>query len=272
MLAEAPEPIDIVKDKLKRTWTAGDYGLIARGLEQSAKAFLDSVSIPEAARVLDVACGTGQLAIPAARSGAKVTGIDIAGNLIAQARERASNEGLAINFEIGDAEDMPYADAAFDVVISLIGAMFAPRPERAASELLRVCRPGGRVVMGNWTPEGLVGDSFRIIGKYVPPSGIPSPLLWGEESIVQERFGEGVSELRLTRCNLHFDYPITPSQVVSHYLDYFGPAKRAAEGLDAEDRNALRADLERLWSGNNTATDGTTQADAEILKVEAVRR
>lgn len=267
----SPQPDDIgdLKQKLKTTWSAGDYGLIAKGLEKSAEEFLARVSVAPGERVLDVACGAGQLAIPAARAGAQVIGIDIAENWIAQARERAKAEGLDVRFDIGDAEAMPYEDAEFDIVLSLIGAMFAPRPERVTSELLRVTRPGGRIVMGNWTAEGFVGDFFKTVAKYAPPPPIPSPLLWGDEATVRERFGSGVSELNFTRSMMHFDYPMQPAEVVEHYLEHFGPTRQAVAKLDRDGREALRGDLEKLWRDANQASDGTTQVDAEILEVVA---
>lgn len=271
MAAHDPEDIGALKQKLKTTWTAGDYGLIARGLEKSAEDFLARASVAPGDRVLDVACGAGQLAIPAARTGAQVTGIDIAENWIAQAKERATAEGLDVQFDVGDAEAMPYENASFDVVLSLIGAMFAPRPERAASELLRVTRPGGRIVMGNWTAEGFVGDFFRTVGKHAPPPPMPSPLLWGDEDVVRERFGKGVAELRLARGMLHFDYPMPPAEVADHYLEHFGPTCQAVAALDDDGREALRADLEALWRAANGAEDGPTQVDAEILEVVGLK-
>jgi ubiquinone/menaquinone biosynthesis C-methylase UbiE len=150
-------------------------------------------------RVLDVACGTGNLAIPAAHAGAIVTGVDIATNLIEQARVRALREGVKVQFDEGDAEKLAYLDACFDLVVSMYGAMFAPRPERAAAELVRVCRPGGQIAMANWTPRGFIGQMFKVTATHVPlPPGMPGPVLWGDETIVRERLREGVAELKLT--------------------------------------------------------------------------
>lgn len=261
-----------LKQRLEATWTAGDYGQIARGLRESAEGFLAQAPIGRGERVLDVACGDGQLAIPAARAGAQVTGLDIAPNWIAQARDRAAAEGLDVRFDVGDAEELPYEDDEFDVVISLIGAMFAPRPERVTAEMLRVSRSGSRIIMGNWTAEGFVGAFFRTVGQHVPPPDMPSPLLWGNEDTVRERLGEGCSDVQLARTNLHFDYPMPPAEVVAHYMENFGPTRTAIGKLDADGQEALRADLERLWSEANQASDGTTQVDAEILQVVATRK
>ncbi|WP_334188785.1 class I SAM-dependent methyltransferase, partial [Noviherbaspirillum sp.] len=167
---EMTPDMQALKAKLKATWMSGDYGHFATYLEPGALDFLNRLAIEPGTRMLDVACGAGQIAIPAARAGVKVTGVDIASNLIEQARNRARTEGVEVQFDEGDAEMLPYDHARFDLVVSLIGAMFAPRPERVAAELLRVCRPGGRIVMANWTPEGHVGQMFKIIGKHVPPS------------------------------------------------------------------------------------------------------
>lgn len=265
------QSLDTLKQRLKTTWSAGDYGLIARGLQRSAEAFIGEQGLDRGQLVLDVACGSGQVAIPAARAGANVTALDLAEEWITQARARAADEGLDIRFDIADAEAMPYEDGTFDVVISLIGAMFAPRPERVTAELLRVCRPGGRIVLANWTPEGFAGRFFRTVGQHVPPPDMPSPLLWGEETVVRERFADAVSDLTLRRRMLHFEYPMPPSELADHYLEHFGPTRQAAAALDAAGREALRADLERLWHEANTADGRTTEVDGEILEVVAVR-
>jgi len=267
----APE-METLKARLKATWMAGDYGTFAKYLEPSALEFLARIPVPAGTRMLDVACGAGQISIPAARAGARVTGVDIATNSIEQARARAQDEGLDARFDEGDAEMLPYEDASFDVVASLFGAMFAPRPERVAAELVRVCRPGGRIVMGNWTPEGFVGQLFKIIGKHVPPPALmPAPLLWGDEATVRERLSDGVAELELTKRRYPFYYPFPPSEVVEHFRTYYGPTNRAFSALDEAGQDALRRDLEQLWAEHNSETDGTTRYDSEYLEVVAVR-
>jgi 2-polyprenyl-3-methyl-5-hydroxy-6-metoxy-1,4-benzoquinol methylase len=261
-----------LKNRLKETWSAGDYGRIAKNLEPGATAFLSRIPIEPGTLVLDVACGAGQVAFPAARAGARVTGIDIAPNLIEQARQRAEAEGIKIQFDEGDAEQLPYEDGSFDLVISLIGAMFAPRPDRVAAELMRVCRPGGRIVMGNWTPEGFVGSMFMTVGRHVPPPDLmPSPLQWGEDVVVRNRLQDGSTNLRLQRQMVTFRYPLSPAEVVEFFRTYFGPIRQAFGKLDAIGQAALRQDLEQLWTTNNRATDGTTHVEAEILEVVAFR-
>lgn len=262
--------MESLKARLKATWMAGDYGHFAKYLEPGALEFLARLSIAPGTRMLDVACGAGQIAIPAARAGVHVTGVDIATNSIEQARAQA--EGLDVRFDEGDAEMLPYEDASFDLVVSLIGAMFAPRPERVAAELVRVCRPGGRIVMANWTPEGFVGLMFKTIGKHVPPPPLmPSPLLWGNEATVRERLRDGIVELQMTKRLYPFRYPFTPSEVVEHFNTYYGPTNRAFAALDAAEQAALRRDLEQLWTEHNRATDGTTYYESEYLEVVAVR-
>jgi SAM-dependent methyltransferase len=263
--------IATLKNRLKATWESGDYGHFSQYMELGRTQILDRLNVQPGTQMLDVACGAGQFAAAAARRGAAVTGVDIAANLVAQAREHARAQGAEVRFDEGDAEDLPYPDSSFDLVVSLIGAMFAPRPERVAAELIRVCRPGGRIVMANWTPEGFVGRMFKTIGKHVPPPPMPSPLLWGDEQTARERLGTGASEVCTTRQMYPFRYPFGPAEVVELFRRYYGPSERAFAALDEGGQAALRADLEDLWSSDNQATDGTTAVDAEYLEVVAVK-
>lgn len=267
----SPE-MQALKTRLRATWMSGDYGVFAKYLEPGALKFLDGLKIKPGTRLLDLACGAGQIAIPAAKAGVKVTGVDLAANLVAQASARAAAEGVQIRFEEGDAEALAFPDGSFDMVVSLIGAMFAPRPELVASEMLRVCRPGGRIVMANWTPQGFVGQMFKVIGKHVPPPSImASPVLWGDEAKVRERFGAGVSRLETTRHLYTFRYPFAPEEVVDFFITYYGPTNRAYASLDAAGKAALHKDLEQLWAGSNLAQDGTTHVESEYLQVQAQR-
>jgi SAM-dependent methyltransferase len=261
-----------LKTRLKTTWESGDYGVFARFLEQGALEFFERLNIAPGTRLLDVACGAGQLTLPAARRGIHVTGLDLAANLVQQARASAADEGLNVQVDQGDAEELPYPDRSFDVVISLIGAMFAPQPQLVASEMIRVCRPGGRIAMGNWTPEGHVGQMFKIIGKHVPPPpAMPSPLLWGTEAACRERFGARVADLTMTRRLYPFEYPFAPSAVVDFFFAYYGPTNRAFAALGETARTALHGELTELWSKNNLAADGTTRVEGEYLEVTATR-
>lgn len=271
MMSQTMTEMEALKSRLKVTWMSGDFDKIARVYEPGAAAFVQRLGLTPGARVLDVACGSGNLSLPAARSGAVVTGLDIAPNLIESARRRAHEEGLRINFEEGDAERMPYADASFDVVMTMFGAMFAPRPETTAAELLRVCRPGGRVAMANWTPAGFIGQMFKTTAAHVPPPNIPSPLLWGDEEVVRERLGFGVADVRFTRRLMAFRLPMTPEQSVKYFRTWYGPTLRAFAALDEAGHAALRRDLVSLWTEHNRATDGTTHVEAEYLEVAATR-
>jgi SAM-dependent methyltransferase len=264
--------MEALKARLKATWMSGNYGHFATYLEPGALEFLTRLEVAPGTRMLDVACGAGQIAIPAARAGVRVTGIDIASNLIEQAKARARDEGVDARFDEGDAEMLPYPDAAYDLVVTLIGAMFAPRPECVAAELLRVCRPGGRIVMANWTPEGHVGQMFKILGKHMPPPPLMAPpMKWGDEATVRERLREGTASIHCTKRMYPMQYPFPPAEVVEFFFTYYGPTLRALAALDAAGQTALRQDLERLWTSNNHAQDGSTHVDAEYLEVVAIR-
>src|SRR5262245_57504714 len=202
--------MESLKAKMKTTWMAGNYDYFSRFMESSAVEFLARLPLRPGDRMLDVACGSGQLALLAARQGARVTGIDIATNSIEAARGRARSERLDATFDEGDAEELPYRDEAFDAVASIYGAIFAPGPERVARELVRVCRRGGTIGMANWTKEGFIGKMLQTIGKFVAPPGMPSPLLWGDETTVRERFGDAVTNLSLRRVHYRFDYALPP--------------------------------------------------------------
>jgi SAM-dependent methyltransferase len=256
-----------LKSRMKTTWMAGDFGQIANFTSREAEMFVERIGLPRAARVLDVACGTGNTSIPAAKLGAHVTGVDIATNLLEQARKRAALEHLDIRFEEGDAEDLPFSD----VVLTMFGAMFAPRPEKVAAEILRVSKPGGVIAMANWTPQGFVGKSFQVTAKLVPPPPVPPPVLWGDEQVVRERFGKGAKQLTCTRQNVHFAYPFPPNETVDFFRRYFGPTQMAFARLDESGQAALAEQLESLWTEPNTAKDGTTAVEGEYLEVRAIR-
>jgi SAM-dependent methyltransferase len=264
--------LDALKTRLRATWIAGDFHQIAKSYATGAQEFVDGLDLRPGMTVLDVACGTGNLALPAARLGAVVTGVDIAPNLIEQARENAKREGLNVQFDEGDVEKMTYADGSFDAVITMFGAMFAPRPDVTAAEMTRVVRPGGYIAMANWTPAGFIGQMFKIVGKHVPPpAGMPSPLLWGSEEAVRERLRDGIASVEAKPQSVTFIFPFGPAEVVEHFRVYYGPTNKAFGALDEAGQAALRADLEELWTKHNRATDGTTEVESEYLKVFAVR-
>ena len=269
--APTSKEFDELKIRLKTTWMSGDYDLFSRFMEKDAEQFFRRLGVTPGARLLDVGCGAGQLALIAARAGAQVIGCDIATNWIENARARAAAEGLAVTFEEGDAESLPYQDAQFDAVISLIGAMFAPRPDLVAAELTRVCRPGGMIAMANWTPSGFIGQMFKAIAKHIAPSGMPSPVLWGDEITVRDRLREGITDLKCALHVYHFDYPFPPAAVVEFFRINYGPMSRAFASLHVPGQEILRSELVNLWSAHNKAVDNTTKVDAEYLEVIATR-
>ncbi|GIK36281.1 MAG: hypothetical protein BroJett011_01140 [Chloroflexota bacterium] len=271
MTTLTPE-MEALKAKLKATWMAGDFGHIAETYAPGAAEFVNRLNLRSGERVLDVACGTGNLTLPAARSGASVTGQDIAPNLLEQGRARANAEGLTVRFDENDAEALPYDDAAFDTVITMFGAMFTPRPNITAAELVRTCRPGGRIAMANWTPGGFIGQMFKIVGKYVPPApGMPSPLLWGDEAIIAERFNGSVTDLQLTPRLITFTFPFSASEVVEAFRRYYGPTVKAFGALDEKGQAALRQELEQHWTAHNQSKNGVTRVESEYLEVLAIR-
>ncbi len=256
-----------LKERLKSVWMAGDFGQIAEYSAHEAERFIARLNLKPGTRMLDVACGTGNLSIPAAKAGASVVGVDIAPNLLETARRRAAQQGLLIQFEEGDAEELHYATGQFDVVATMYGAMFAPRPDKVVAELVRVCHPGGLIAMANWTVEGFVGKTFRLTSKYAPPpESLPAPVLWGEESVVRERFA-GAGSVETIRRELIFDYPFGPAEVVQFFRKYFGPTQTTFARLDTATQQKLAAEMESLWVEHNQGDGSRTIVRAEYLEV-----
>src|ERR1700722_6306426 len=263
--------LDALKTKLKATWMAGDYDRFSRYMEPGARVFYEQLDVPAGCSLLDVACGSGQLALCAARDGANVTGVDLAPDLVQRANARARAERLNARFLEGDAENLPFGDGAFDVVTSLVGAMFAPQPELVARELLRVCSPGGTIAIGNWTRDGFIGQMFNTFAKFIAPAGMPAPVLWGDETVVRQRLGHGVSDLTMTRRQYCFTYPFPPAEVVEFFRQYYGPTHCAFAALNEADAGKLRDELEALWSTHNRGGDQLTVVSSEYLQVIAVK-
>lgn len=264
---------DPLTSRSRATWVAGDFGKIARAYASGAAEFVARQKITARENVLDVACGSGNLTIPAARRATQVTGLDIAPNLLEQGRTVALYEGLRnVQFDEGTAEALPYKDGAFDVVMSMFGVMFAPRPDQVAQELVRVTRPGGRIALANWTPDGFIGQMFRIVGKHVsPPADTPSPLLWGAEAKVSERLGDGVIDVRATTRMITLNFPFDAAATVDAFITWYGPTVRAYAMLDGAGKEAFRSDLVELWTAHNKAQDGTTAVESAYLEYQAVR-
>jgi SAM-dependent methyltransferase len=267
----APNPA-MIKAALTAGWISGDFGQIAQYDTAAGEAFVQRLALSPGERVLDVACGTGNFSLPAARAGAHVTGLDIAPNLLAQARARAEAAGLAIQFDEGDTEALPYADGEFATVVSLFGAMFAPRPDRVAAELVRVCQSGGRIAMLNWTPTSFVAQLAGLVARIQPPPPqlIP-PVLWGVEATVRERLHDGIKELHLARGPYTVAFPFGPDAAADLYIRYLGAVQRPYAALDAQRQADFRRDLARLIAENNRAGDGTTRIETGCLEVVAIR-
>jgi SAM-dependent methyltransferase len=261
---------DPLTARARSVWTSGDFLPIARSFAPGAEEFIARLALRPGESVLDVACGTGNLAIPAARAGARVTGVDIAPNLIAQAQLEARAAGCVIDLDVGDAESLPYAGGQFDTTVTMFGAMFAYRPERAVAELLRVTKRGGRVVMANWTAEGFVGKMLRAHTALVPPPrGVPSPLGWGEEETVRARFGDRVTSVICTRRTLQLRFPFPPAAVTELFATCYGPTVATLRALDPEGSSRLRSELTRLFQQHNLVADDTTAVAGEYLDVQA---
>ncbi|MBZ5652356.1 MAG: class I SAM-dependent methyltransferase [Acidobacteriia bacterium] len=268
-MGSAPDNFAELKQRLRASWMAGDFGEIAKLNAREGEEFIRRINLKPGTRVLDVACGTGNQSIPAAHAGADVIGLDLAPNLLEQARQRAAAKKLKIEFIEGDAEKLPCDAAQFDVVLSMFGAMFAPRPEVVAAELLRVCRPGGLIAMGNWTPESFVGQMFQITARHAPPPpGMLPPSLWGVEKVVAERLG-GKTHLKMTKRELLFDYPFSPGDAVAFFRKYFGPTQTTFARLDQAGQSALAGDLTQHWTKNNLGDANRTVIKAEYLEVHA---
>jgi SAM-dependent methyltransferase len=266
--------IQTVKQKLKDMWATGDFGIIAKILAPEEIEFVNRLNIPNGVKVLDVACGSGTMAIEAAKRRANVYGIDIVEDLIRQAKENAAADGVKAEFITGDAEAMPYGDNEFDYVLSMFGAMFCPRPDVAAAELIRVTKPGGLIVMGNWTKGGFGDDFFKVVSSYVPtaPPGAPVPTDWGNEQVAEERFKGKITKLEMTRRPFKMHIPYDPAGVAEHYIQYFGPVRMVYDSLDEVTKISFRENFENLWkkhnvSGNNT----TTVIETEYLEVKGTK-
>lgn len=266
--------IEQIKSSMRASWMAGDFGVVARTIARGAEDFIGRLDLPAGTRVLDIACGTGNTAIPLARRGCEVVGVDIAPNLLLQARERAAAEGLNIQFDEGDAEALPYPDASFDAVTTMFGAMFAPRPALVVQEIARVLKPGGQLAMANWNPESFSGAMFHVAAQHAPPApGIEPPVLWGHDQTVRQRLDGLFHTIRTALVPIDFDLPTDAAGAVAFFRQYFGPTQMAFRRLDEDGQARFAQALEDLWSGANVAPDPSRQTLVrnEYLEVLAQR-
>jgi SAM-dependent methyltransferase len=264
-----------IKQRHRAMWASGDYPHIAQIVAPVSEHMVRAAGVGERQRVLDVAAGTGSSAIPAALAGAEVVASDLTPELFEAGRARAAEVGAELEWVEADAEALPFEDASFDVVMSAIGAMFAPRHEAVASELLRVCRPGGTIAMANWTPEGLIGQMFKVMGPYAPPPppGAQPPPLWGSEDHVRELLGEGCSELRMERHVLSVTEVATPDEYVDMFKEKYGPtiAVQRFIGDDAERQAAFDAAYREFARNADSGEPGAARFDQEYLIVIGTR-
>jgi ubiquinone/menaquinone biosynthesis C-methylase UbiE len=265
-------PIDLaaVKSKQQVAWAAGDYAVIGTTLQIVGESLCEALDLRAGQRVLDVAAGNGNATLAAARRWCDVLSTDYVASLLERGKARAAAEGLAVQFEQADAENLQYEDGAFDAVLSTFGVMFTPNQEKAAAELARVCRSGGKIGLANWTPTGFVGEMFKVIGRYIPPApGLKSPMLWGTEERLRELFGSRIAGLQAPKKHYIFRYR-SPKHWLDTFRTYYGPMNKAFGALDAGKQASLGEDLLGLAQRLNTATDGTLTVPGEY--VEAVIR
>ncbi len=269
--SSAPD-LTMIKARQQRTWAAGDFAEVATTLAIVGESLSEVAELQAGWQVLDVATGSGNTAIAAARRFCDVTGVDYVPALLERGLERAAAERLPIAFREGDAEDLPFAAASFDATLSSFGVMFAPNQELAAREMLRVTRPGGVIALANWTPDGFIGEMFKVNGRHVPPpAGLKSPLLWGTAERLHELFGDEVTSITATRRNFVFRYR-SPEHWLQFFRAYYGPTLKAFEALDAAGQQALAADLIDLATRSNAATGNVLAMPAAYLEVVMVRR
>ena len=274
VISTTPPAVDLaaVKGRQQLAWSAGDYAVVGTTLQIVGESLCEALDLRAGERVLDVAAGNGNATLAAARRWCDVVSTDYVPALLERGRARASAEGLPVQFEQADAENLPYTDHSFDVVLSTFGVMFTPDQEKAAAEMARVCKPGGRIGLANWTPASFIGELFKLIGRYVPPpAGVKSPALWGTEARLRELFGERLDTIAIERKDFVFRY-----RSAAHWLEvfrtFYGPMQKAFAALDAAKQESLAADLIALAERFNRATDGSLVAPGEYLEVVIKRR
>jgi SAM-dependent methyltransferase len=263
--------LEELKTRQQKTWSSGDYGKIAWITVPLGDALCEAAGLRPGSAVLDVATGTGHVALAAARRFCTVTGIDYVPALLNEARARANAENLPVEFREADAEELPFADGYFDYALSALGVMFTADHQRAADELLRMCHSGGVVGLANWTPAGFVGQMLKLVGRHVPPPpGAQPPTRWGTEEGVRELLGAGTAELAFTTASVRMRFP-SPGFFADFFLNYYGPTFKASEALSEEGKRAFRDDLIALANASNDATDGTLVNDWEFLITVATK-
>ncbi|MDN5849687.1 MAG: class I SAM-dependent methyltransferase [Nitrococcus sp.] len=256
-----------IKAKQQATWASGDYAVIGTSLQIVGELLAEAADIRTGERVLDVAAGNGNATLAAARRFAQVTSTDYVEALLAKGSARARADGLHVSFKVADAEALPFADQTFDVALSTFGVMFTPNRRKAAGEMLRVVRGGGRIGLANWTGDGFIGQLFKVIGRHVPPpDGLQPPALWGSESHIVQLFGREAADIRSERKHYHFRYK-APAHWIDVFRDYYGPTHKAFAALDASGQEKLRADITELLERLNVGGPDTLVVPGEYLEV-----
>ena len=270
---EAAEPdLAAIKQRQQQTWASGDFAVVAARIVLVAEQLCDSADLHAGWRVLDVATGSGNAAIAAARLGCAAVGVDYVPALLERGRRRAAAEGLEVELVEGDAEALPFADASFDAVTSVFGSMFAPDHARTAAELLRVCRPGGTIALASWTPEGFIGELFRTVGAHVPPpAGVASPLLWGTEAHLRELLGAGIVSLEVAERTFTFRF-LSAEHFVAFFRDWYGPTLKAFATVEGTARDALEQDLVALAQRFDRLGSDAIAVPATYLEAVAITR
>jgi ubiquinone/menaquinone biosynthesis C-methylase UbiE len=272
-VAANPAPnLKAIKARQQAVCSSGDYTVIGTSLQIVGEQLAEAMDLRAGQTVLDVAAGNGNITLAAARRWCEVTSTDYVESLLARGRRRAEADGLKVKFQIADAEDLPFADESFDAVVSTFGAMFSPDQDRTATEMMRVCRSGGRIGLANWTPEGFIGQMFKTIGKYLPPpTGVKSPAVWGTRDWLKATFGPAASGIAVERRQFNFRY-----RSAQHFLDifraYYGPMLKAFEALDETGRKGLSRDIIDLIGRFNASGDETMVVPSEYLEVIVTKR
>ena len=272
--AKRPMQSDLaaVKTRQRAVWASGDYAVIGVTLQIVGEQLCEAIDLRAGERVLDVAAGNGNASLAAARRFARVTATDYVQSLLDGARTRAVADGLPIECRVADAEALPFDDGCFDVVLSTFGVMFTPDQEQAAGEMLRVTRPGGRIGLANWTPDGFVGALFKTIGRHVPPPpGQRAPTLWGTEPRIVELFGPEAADIRITRRQFVFRYA-SPDHWLAQFRSYYGPMRKAFEALSPADQEALHSDIAELLVRSNCGGANSLVIPGDYLEVVVEKR
>ena len=271
-LQTAVPDFSAIKTRQQATWASGDFAVIGTTVQIVGESLAEAVDVRAGERVIDVAAGNGNATLAAARRFADVTSTDYVAALLGKGKARAEAEGLNIAFEVADAEELPFANSSFDVVLSTFGVMFSPDHTRAASEMLRVVRDGGRIGLANWTPEGFIGQLFKMIGSYVPPpAGLKSPALWGTEPHIVALFGSQASDIRCARKHFNFRYR-SSAHWIQVFREFYGPTLKAFAALDAVKQVALERDITNLLERFNRAGKDSLVVPGEYLETVIVKR